>query len=166
MDQRVAAVDLGAVFADPWEGDGALWRPWWLRWLPLPASFSFRSERLNVVGDSWEVLDTVTFPDGSTQQRTMHAQQLATDEVRVRADDMPGGAVVRSRRDGFDFSPYVIRTPILGPLRLPLRHNDRVKLEDDNTMIDSIELRLLGVLVGTVTMRLRRTGDRRTAAAG
>jgi hypothetical protein len=156
MDLRAAAIDLGAVFADRWEGGGRVWRPWWLRWLPLPTSFTFRSERSNVTGDSWDVLDTLTFPNGRVRQRTMQARQLASDEIRVTAKDMPGGAILRSHADGFDFSPYVIRTPIIGPIRLPLRHQDSVKLHDDDTMIDTIELRLAAVHVGTVTMRLKR----------
>jgi len=69
---------------------------------------------------------------------------------------MPGGAEVRLRGDGFDFSPYLIRTPVLGRLRLPLRHFDAVQLEEDGTMLDTIELRLLGVRLGRVTMRLSR----------
>jgi hypothetical protein len=33
---------------------------------------------------------------------------------------------------------------------------DVVRLEDGDTMIDTVELRLLGVLVARVTMRLKR----------
>jgi hypothetical protein len=165
MDQGAALVDLGAVFAHAWEGEGTVWRPRWLRWLPLPTSFRFRSERFNVAGDSWKVLDTLTFPNGRVQQRTMHARQLAADEVRVTAEDMPGGAVLRSRPGGFDFSPYVIRTPILGPIRLPLRHHDSVTLVDDDTMIDTIELRLARIRIATVTMRLKRVGHPQTTPA-
>lgn len=113
-------LDLRALFAEPWEGEGTVMRPRWQRWLPAPDRFAFRSERRNVSDDGWDVLTP--------------------------------------RADGFDFTPYVIRTPVAGPLRLPLRHRDSVVLETDGTMHDTIELSLLGVGVGRVEMRLRRAG--------
>ena len=153
----VAPLDLRELFAQAWEGDGELWRPWWLRALPLPTAFRFRSESLNRTPDAWDVLDTMTFPDGRTQQRRMHCERLATGVLRLAAKDMPGGATVHPRSDGFDFAPYVIRQPTLGRLRLPLRHHDTVSLQPDGTMLDTIELRLLGVRVGIVTLHLHRT---------
>ena len=152
----MAPLDLRRLFADPWEGEGVLWRPWWLRALPAPATFRFRTEITSGAGDSWEVRDATTLPDGTVRVRTMHCEQLAPDRLRLSAEDMPGGAEIRSHEDGFDFTPYVIRTPVLGPLRVPLRHHDRVRLEKGDAMSDTIELRLLGVRVGRVTMRLRR----------
>jgi len=149
-------IDLRELFAQPWEGDGQLHRPAWLRPLPAPTAFGFRSEIANLAGDEWDVLDTMTFPDGSAQQRRMHCQQLASDHLRLTAPDMPHGADVHPRSDGFDFTPYVIRTPVLGRLRVPLRHRDHVRLQPDGTLLDTIQLSFLGIHVGTVTMRLRR----------
>src|SRR5215211_6899846 len=104
-------LDLREVFAQPWEGNADVWRPWWLRPLPLPSTFAFRSEILNQTGDRWDVLDTTTSPDGSVRQRRMHCRQVAPDQLRLTADDMPEAAEVHPRSDGFDFAPYVIRTP-------------------------------------------------------
>jgi len=154
---RATPLDLRELFAVPWEGSGALWRPAWLQWLPLPTTFRFSSEIVNATTGAWDVLDTMTFPDGSTQQRRMHCRQLTPERLRLTAEDMPGGAEVHPRSDGFDFTPYVIRTRVLGPLRIPLRHLDTVQLEPDGTMLDIIELRFLGLRVGRVTMRLHRT---------
>jgi hypothetical protein len=150
-----APLDLREVFVRPWEGDAELWQPWWLRWFPAPRRWTFRSEILNLGQDSWDVLDTSTFPNGVAQQRQMHCEVLASDRLKLTASDMPGGTEVQLRSDGFDFNPYVIRTPILGRLRLPFRHFDTVRLEEDGTMVDTIELRFLGVRVGRVRMRLR-----------
>ncbi len=67
---------------------------------------------------------------------------------------MPGGAEVIARQDGFDFSSYTITTSVLGPLRVPLRFTDSLRLTSLDTMLDKIEMRFLGVLVGRVTIRL------------
>ena len=149
-------LDLRELFATPWEGDAIVARPWYLRLIPAPRSFGYRSEIASQHGDHWDVVDTATFPDGTVQRRTMHAHRITEDLIELTADDMPGGARVHVRRDGFDFSPYAIRTPVLGRLRLPLRYHDRVQLEADGVLTDTIELRFRGVRVGTVTMRLRR----------
>jgi len=149
-------LDLRELFAQPWSGSAELWRPWWLRWLPIPSSFRFRSEIVNLTDTGWDVRDTTTFPNGRIQVRTMHCSRIANGRLRLTADDMPGGAEVTPRHDGFDFSPYTIQTPILGPLRVALRFTDSVQLQRDQTMVDTIKLSYLAVHVGTVTMRLQR----------
>ncbi|MEA2170421.1 MAG: hypothetical protein QOF76_3721 [Solirubrobacteraceae bacterium] len=154
MTTPAPPVDLRELFARPWAGPAELWRPWWLRWLPVPARFAFRSEILNVTDSGWDVRDTTTFPDGRQQVRTMRCERLADGRLRLTADDMPGGAIVTPRADGFAFSPYKIRTPVLGPLRVALRFSDTVTLQPDGTMLDVIEMRYRGAHVGTLTIRL------------
>jgi hypothetical protein len=149
-------IDMRELFADPWEGEARVRLAWWLRWFPAPRRFRFRTEIADLSGDTWQVVDTTTWPDGTTQSRRMRAQRLAADRVRVDADDMPGGAEITTRHDGFDFSPYVIRTPVLGRLRVPLHHRDRVTLTAPGELVDEIDVRVLGLRVATVTMRLRR----------
>lgn len=149
------ALDLRELFADPWAGTGTLWLPWWLRWVPQPGTFTFRSEVLGSAGESWDVLDTMTYPDGSTWLRRMHCRALPDGRLKIGAEDMPGGAEITPRHDGFDFSPYVIEAPIIGPLRARLRCHDAVRVEDGR-MTDRIELRFLGVRVGLMTIHLTR----------
>jgi hypothetical protein len=149
-----SVVDLRELFARPWAGSAQLWRPRWLRWLPAPDRFDFRSEIADVTEEGWEVIDTSTFVNGRVEVRRMRCTVLADGRMRLDADDMPGGAIVTPRDDGFDFTPYRIRTPVLGPLRVTLRFTDRVRLTPDATMLDEIELRYLGLLVGRITMRL------------
>jgi hypothetical protein len=151
-----APLDLREVFALPWEGEARVETAWWARWFPVPRSFRFRTEIVVLHGDAWDVLDTTTLPDGTTQARRMRARLVAADRVRVEADDMPDGAEITTRCDGFDFAPYVLRTPVLGPLRVPLRYSDRVDLTSPGTLVDRIELRFLGARIAIVTMQLHR----------
>src|SRR5947209_3644230 len=138
-------LDLRQVFARPWAGEAELWQPRWLRLFPAPRQWTFRTEILNDSGNAWYVLDTTTFPNGVIQRRQMHCEVLAPDHLRLTAEDMPGGAGLHPRSGGFDFDPYVIRTRVLGPIRVPLRHFDTVQLQADGTMLDTIELRFLGI---------------------
>ena len=155
MARDSSPLDPQQLFARPWEGKARIWKPWWLRPAALPESFWFRSEIVNSTGDSWDVLDTTVFPDGSQQRRRMHCQRIAAERLRVTAEDMPAGAEVRLRSDGFDFTPYVVRTRVLGRLTVGLRCLDSVQLMDDGRMIDTIEARLFGICVARVRIVLK-----------
>lgn len=150
-------LDLREVFARPWAGPATVWYPWWLRWLPLPDRFDFRSEIVDPTDTAWTVRDTSTYPDGGVEVREMHCDLVAPGRMRLSAADMPGGAEVVTSPDGFRFSPYTLRTPVAGRLRVPLRFRDAVRIEPDGTMVDEIEMRFARLVVGRVTMRLRRT---------
>jgi hypothetical protein len=159
-DTGADVLDLRELFAVPWEGEATLWRPLWTRWIPAPRTFRFRSEITNLARDSWDVVDTTTYPNGRIEQRRMRAHQVSPTQISLEADDMPDGAQTHVRPDGFDFEPYRLRTKVVGPVRIPIRFRDQVRLTDDGqTLVDSLEMRFLGILVGRVTMRLKRTSE-------
>lgn len=152
-----APLDLREVFARPWAGTATIWRPWWVRWLPVASQFHFRTEISDVAlaeTTGLVVHDTTTFPNGRTWQRTMRAKLLAPGHWKVSARDMPGGAEQTVTADGFRFTRYTVLAPVFGPVRLPLRCDDEVRLVDATTMLDTVEMRFLGVHVATVTMRM------------
>ncbi len=151
-----APLDLREVFSVPWAGEATIWRPWWLRWVPLlPRRFAFRTE---VVADGGSVLvnDTQAFPDGRVWHGTMRGDLIGPGVWRMSAEDMPGGTEITVRSDGYSFKPYTIWAPILGPLTVPLRCSDDVRFEGDEALTDTIMLRFLGLRVGVLTMHLRR----------
>ena len=151
-------LDLREVFAVPWEGEGCVWLPLWLRWMPIPQTFRFRTEMANLAGNTWEVIDTATYPNGKVEQRRMRAHQTSPTRISLEADDMPDGAQVHLRPDGYDFEPCLLRVKVLVSVQLPLRLRDQVRIsEDGETLVDSLEMRFLGILAGRVKMRLKRT---------
>ncbi|RNL61076.1 DUF3833 family protein [Nocardioides marmoriginsengisoli] len=154
-----APLDLREVFARPWSGRATIRRPWWLRWFPVASDLHFRtriSDAHLAETTGLTVHDTTTFPNGRVWERTMTARLVAPGRWQITADDMPGGAEQTVDAHGFAFTPYTILAPVLGPLRLPLRCTDEIELLDERTMLDTLEMRFLGVRVGTMTMRLER----------
>lgn len=154
-----AVPDLRDVFARPWSGPATIWRPWWVRWLPVASHFHFQtgiSQVAEAETSGLVVHDTTTFPSGRTWRRTMRARLVAHGHWKVSAADMHGGADVRVTADGFRFTPYTILPPVFGPVRVPLRCVDEVRFVDAKSMTDRIEMRFLGLHVGTVTMHLVR----------
>jgi hypothetical protein len=152
-----APLDLRAVFARPWSGAATVWRPWWLRWIPLlPTRFDFRTDVV-ADGDAVHVSDTQTFPDGKVWHRVMRGELVGPGRWRMTAPDMPGGAEITVDANGYTFTPYRIWAPVLGPVKVLLRCHDEVRFSDAESLVDTIQLRFLGVHVATVTMHLRCT---------
>lgn len=151
-------LDLREVFAEPWSGEATIWRPWWLRWLPLaPSRVHFRTRITDAhlaETTGLTVHDTTTFPNGRVWERTMNARLIGPGRWVITADDMPGGAEQLVGPDGFAFSPYTILVPVLGPVRARLRCTDEITMADERTMLDTIEMRFLGIVVGRMTMEL------------
>jgi hypothetical protein len=128
-----------------------------LRWVPLlPTRFEFSTQAVPR-GDGVLVHDTQTFPSGKVWERTMQGELVEPGLWRMTADDMPGGTTITVGSDGYTFTPYRIRVPVLGPLTVTLRCHDEVRFSDDSSLTDTIEFRFLGIPVGTLTMQLRRT---------
>lgn len=88
----------------------------------------------------------------------MRGELLSPGRWQMTAEDMPGGTEITVGPDGYAFSPYTIRVPILGPVTVPLKGYDEVRFIDATSLEDTIELRFRGVRVGRVSMRLRRSG--------
>lgn len=153
-----AVLDLREVFRVPWEGDATIRMPWWLRWFPAPPGFRFRTE-ITVDGDVVTVHDTQTFANGRTWEREMRSELVGEGRWVVSAPDMPRGARITTSATGFEFTPYTIWAPVLGPIKAPLRCHDVIVLEDEATLLDTIDMFFFGVRVGTLTMRLHRTSD-------
>lgn len=136
-----------------------LWRPWWLRWLPLASPVHFRTEIADAhLAETTGLLvkDTMTFSNGKIWERTMTAQLVAPGRWRISAADMPGGAEQTVGATGFAFTPFTILAPVFGPVRVPLHCTDEIALLDDHTMVDTSEMWFLGVRVGRMVMNLER----------
>ncbi|MGO4257925.1 hypothetical protein [Marmoricola sp. RAF53] len=161
-DEPAAAgdvLDLRAVFARPWSGPATVWRPWWLRWLPVASTLRFRTEISDVhLAESTGLVvhDTMTFPNGKVWRRTMTARLVGPGRWEIDADDMPGGAGQTVTETGFRFTPYTIIAPVLGPIRVPLRCEDESRLSGTTTLTNTIDMRFLGLRVGRMVMTLER----------
>lgn len=151
-------------FGRPWSGAGE-WIPRpWLTWLPGPRRFEFHTITSWVSDELWIVHDTTRWEDGLVERRDGTAKLLAADRVRLTYDDMLGGTEIQLRADGFTFSPYrmLVTHPIM-PLPLQASARDTCHWDPStNELHDTIELRLMIVPLGRLTMRIRP--DRAAAA--
>jgi hypothetical protein len=144
-------------FGRPWAGEGE-WIPRrCLRWLPGPRRFHFHSFITRITEELWLVHDTTTWENGLVERRDGTATLLAGDRIRLTYDDMPGGTEIQLRPDGFTFSPYrmLVTNPIL-PVPVQLRVRDSCRWDPStHELHDTIELWLIAVPLGRLTMRLR-----------
>jgi len=139
-------------FGRAWRGDGevVLWPP--LVWRHLPLRFRASRTATWLTEDTWTFDDEAVFPGGYRQARRRFCQFVGPDRIHVSADDQPGGAEVLLGGDGYRIAPFTLLIPV-GPLRLPLRCREHGRLEG-RTLVDTVELRFLGLPAGRVTMRV------------
>ena len=143
-------------FGGPWTGEGeAFLRPAFL-WRRLALRFDCRRDATWVSDELGWFDDAVTFHGGFTESRRRFCQFVAPDRLRVTSDDLPDGAELTLEEAGYRIWPYRLLVPI-GPLHIPLGARDQHRLDADGTLVDTLDLRLLGVPVATMIFRMRRT---------
>src|SRR5581483_1512313 len=144
-------------FSVSWSGEGEWIAPPWLRRLARrPRRFSFTTATTWLTDDVWLVHDTLTWENGRTEYRSGMARLAAEDRIRLSYDDMLGGTDLWLRADGFTFSAYqlMVAMPPL-PFALVVGVEDACEWDSARReLIDTIRLRLFGVPIGRMVMRL------------
>lgn len=144
-------------FAAAWEGEGEFEPARWLARLPVPRRLRFRSFTTMLSDDFWVVHDETRWDDGRVDRRDGLCRRLGPDRLRLTYDDMLGGTEVRLHERGYDLLPYTLLAPMAPlPFRVPVRCRDTCSLTSDGTLVDIIEMSVLGVPIGRQVMRLTR----------
>src|SRR5262249_11567732 len=136
-------------FRGVWSGRGELIPRAWVRPFVPRQGVSLVS-RADWLSDSiWVVRDRFEFSSGLVQERSMYCELVAPDRVHVTADDIPLGADIDLRADGFFFRPYDALAPFAGR-HVRLRLYDACRLDPDGSVHDTIEMTYLGIPVATL----------------
>jgi hypothetical protein len=99
------------------------------------------------------VFDRFHYESGKVVDQQLSAAWVAADRIRIIAPEMPGGATIQLRADGYDFMPYKYRFKAW-LLSVTIRCYDINRLQADGTVMDSIQMRWLGLPVASMTMRV------------
>ena len=141
-------------FGREWTGEGEIvYRPAFL-WRAVRQPFkaqrttSWLSERV------WLVEDRATFTDGRVYEQRRICELETPDRLRVTAGDLPEGAVFDLTEEGYRLEPYTLLAP-LGPLGVLLRCRDRHRMNGSGELVDTIDVRCLGVPVARIEVRAR-----------
>jgi hypothetical protein len=145
----------GRFFQRHWTGGGELvLRPLWL-WRRFPMRFTAVRE-LDFYSDELFVFhDRAEFERGYVHDERRYCRMRGDDRIEVAAPDLPDGAVVRLEEDGYRIEPYTLLARA-GPVALTLETLDTHRI-DGETLIDTIDLRWLGILVGRMMIRMDPT---------
>lgn len=142
-------------FTGSWEGDGEL--------MPRgPARLLMRAESVRMRGRGewlseriWLVRERFEMASGWHFERRMFLEQIAADRLHVTADDMPLGAQVALRPDGFRFEPFRTWLPFRGA-RFRMRCSSDAHVEPDGAIAGRLALRWLGLPVAELRLRMQR----------
>ncbi len=86
----------------------------------------------------------------------MFVEIVGPDRLHVTADDMPMGADIILRDNGFRFTPYYIWFEHRGR-RWQLKCFDENIIDEKGTIHDTIRICFFGVQVATLLLRVKRS---------
>lgn len=144
--------------ARSWTGDGKLvLRPFWLGRF-FAQRCEARRESISISERVWRIDDEAHFGAGRFERRSMYAEFVTDDHVRLTADDLLDGADVWLEEGGWRLSEFRMAWPV-GPLPVIVRCVDRSYVEADGTFVNRFDIYSLGprVPVARVTFRMRPT---------
>ncbi len=140
-------------FTGRWSGEGHLVPRGLLRLFIRVQRFTYEGTTRWRDEAHWDVFDRFHYESGKVVDQQLSAALVAADRIRIIAPEMPGGATIQLRADGYDFTPYKYRFKAW-LLSVTLRCCDINRLQADGTVMDSIQMRWLGLPVASMTMRV------------
>jgi hypothetical protein len=145
------------LFSPPWSGEGRFTALPWLQRLAPSRRLRFRTFTTWLTEELWLVHDQTVWENGRTERRDGVARLVAPDRIRLTYDDMLGGTEIRLQPTGYFLAPYLMLLP-LPFLAIPVvaRCFDRCELQADGSLVDTIDLAVVGIKVGRLVMHLRR----------
>jgi hypothetical protein len=123
-------------------------------WRRFPQRFRYRREVTWITDDLWLVEDEAAFERGWVRRRRLYCAVVGPATLEVTASDMPDGAQATIEEDGYTVSPYRLALP-LGPLQPVATCSEHARVEDEDHLRGTMELRWLGVPAATVTALAR-----------
>jgi hypothetical protein len=141
-------------FGRDWTGSGTvtLW-PFAL-WRRRPFSFRLSRTATWFSDEAWTFEDRADFDNGWSESRIRFCHFDSPTHVRVVSSDMPDGADVLIDDDGYRIVPYRMTMP-LGPMSFPVRCYDSARVQEDGSLIETVDLRFGRIPLARVVMRAR-----------
>jgi hypothetical protein len=129
---------------------------WPLRlWRRFPMRFTAARELVSYSDDLFVFHDRAQFEGGYVHDERRYCRMPRGDRIEVTSADLPEGAVVRLEEGGYRIEPYWLQARV-GPLAFNLESRDQHRIDGD-TLIDTIDLRWLGLPVGRMVIRMEPT---------
>ena len=98
--------------------------------------------------------DRAEFDNGWSESRIRFCHFDSPTHIRVVSSDTPDGADVLIDDDGYRVVPFRMTVP-LGPVPFPVRCYDSARVEDDGSLIETVDLRFGRIPLARVVMRAR-----------
>jgi hypothetical protein len=156
--EKITPLEPRAFFTGIWKGNGELCPHRFLRWLFPKEQFSFLSKPTWLSENFWIVSEQLKFKSGDTIDRKMFVEITGPGRLHASADDMPLGADITLRENGFYFTPYYILARYKG-IRWRLRCIDENVVDEDGLIHDTIKMFFCNFHVATI--RLQATVERK-----
>jgi hypothetical protein len=146
-------------FTGMWSGKGELRPRSVLAWVMGVQGVAYQGRTTWLSETVWMAEELFTLSRTGPVTRTTFLRIVAPDRLHMTCDDVPGGAEILLRTDGFHFSPYLFRSAIAGG-HLTVRCLDQARLDERGVLHDEIRMYYSGIQLATLSMTI--TIDRLT----
>jgi hypothetical protein len=141
-----------AFFGRDWTGSGELLlRPLWLG-RRVPQRFTLSRTANWLSDEAWTFEDRADFAGGWSERRVRFCRFESPTSVSVVSQDLPDGATVLFGDGGYSIRPFRMTVPF-GPLPLPVRCRDSGAIDEDGTLVETIDVRFAGVPIARAVLR-------------
>lgn len=152
--EKISPLEPRKFFNGVWRGEGELIPGVLNSWFIPKERIRLESRPLWLSETIWKVEESFEFSSGRIIERKMFAELVAPDKIHVTADDMPQGADIILRADGFRFTPYHILGEF-GGIKWRLRCTDDNRLDETGTIHDRIKMFYLGLPVAEMRLTVK-----------
>lgn len=153
--KKVTPLEYKKFFAGTWKGEGVIVPQPLIQWLVAEEKLRFVSETQWLSDTIWMVKEHFEFFSGRTIRRTVFAEVTGPGRLHVTSDDLPKGADMTLKENGFIFDPYDILASYRG-MTLKLRCLDENLIDDQGMIHDMVKMYFAGLPLATMYLTVER----------
>lgn len=140
-------------FTGIWRGKGEFHLHSFLRMFVPNQTVEYQGTTRRYSNDFWVSKEIFRLSHSGESQRTTYIQCVGQNRLHTTCDDIPGGADMLLREDGFSFQPYNFRSS-LGKGYILVKCIDNATLDENGRLHDTILMYYGGLHLATMKMTI------------
>ena len=140
-------------FTGLWLGKGEFRLHSVLHWFVPDQHVEYQGRTTWLSDKLWVASEEFRLSHAGPFSRTTFIRILGPERLHMTCDDVPGGADILLHEQGFQFTPYLFRSPIAGS-HLLVKCIDEAQLDEYGVLHDKIMMYYAGLHLATMTMAI------------
>jgi len=140
-------------FTGIWLGKGEFCLRSFLHWFVPNQAVEYQGWTTWLSDTLWMATEEFRRSHAGASQRTTFLRIVGPGRLHMTCDDVPGGADILLHDHGFQFTPYLFRSPFAGRYLL-VKCLDEAHLDENGVLHDEVKMYYAGIHLATMTMAI------------